>query len=70
VSDEDLLRAIVAFGAVLADATGPSGVTFGGGHPRAALERIRALTADPNFVTPGDLLKTASLTDRLQIEGS
>jgi len=70
VPDQELLRSVVTFAALFADATKPSGATFGGGDSRDALERVRALTTDPNFVTPGDLLKTASLIDRLRIADS
>jgi len=70
VSDQELLRSIITFAALFADATRASGAAFGGGHSRGLLERVQMLTADPNFVTPGDLLKTASLTDRLRINDS
>jgi hypothetical protein len=70
VSDEELLQAIVTFSVLLADAAGTPGATFGARQPRGALERIRALAADPNFVTPGDLVKSVSLTDRVRIDGS
>ncbi|MEV8443924.1 hypothetical protein AB0425_41675 [Actinosynnema sp. NPDC051121] len=61
--DEDLLRSLVGFGSALGAATG----TSAGDRPRDGLEAIRAYAADPNFVTPGDLARTASLTDRVHI---
>jgi hypothetical protein len=70
VSDEELLQAIVTFGVLLADATSGSEATLGREDKRGALERLRALGTDPNFVTPGDLLRTVSLVDRVRIEGS
>jgi hypothetical protein len=73
VSDEELLQAIVTFSVLFADttdATGVSGTTLGREDPRDSMERVRALSVDPNFVTPGDLLRTVSLVDRVRIEGS
>lgn len=73
--DDALLQSMVNFGAALEPATpasaesaGSPPVTFALPSPRRALERVRAIAADPNFVTPGDLLRTASLSDRFRLE--
>jgi hypothetical protein len=73
--DDALLQSMVNFGAAIepvAPASGgdvePAPVTFGLPDPRQALERVRTIAADPNFVTPGDLLRTASLGDRFRLE--
>ncbi|GHE12554.1 hypothetical protein [Streptomyces alanosinicus] len=57
-SDEELLSSMTSFGAALHKArTGPDGAATS----EQALDAIRAKHAEPNFVTPGDLLRTASL---------
>ncbi|MFI6687236.1 hypothetical protein [Streptomyces sp. NPDC050485] len=61
-SEEDMLAAMTAFGAALHRATegddAPAPLSA-----EQALEKIRATEADPNFVTPGDLLRSSSLRD-------
>jgi hypothetical protein len=59
--DDELLGSMVAFGAALRGEAGSP--------PRAALEAIRAVATAPDFVTPGDLLRTRSLADRSRIAG-
>ncbi|MFI1170634.1 hypothetical protein [Streptomyces melanogenes] len=61
-SDEELLASMTAFGTALhqaADADGAERLT-----PHQALTAIRATEAEPNFVTPGDLLHSPSLTEK------
>ncbi|MFF1476805.1 hypothetical protein ACFVYD_04355 [Streptomyces sp. NPDC058301] len=63
-SDEELLASMAAFGTALhqatsADIDGAERLTS-----REALEKIRATGADPNFITPGDLLHSPSLTEK------
>ncbi|MFI9722752.1 hypothetical protein ACIHFE_24360 [Streptomyces sp. NPDC052396] len=61
--DEELLASMAAFGAALHRATE-------GGTPSSAeqaLEKIRATEAEPNFVTPGDLGHSPSLTERVRL---
>ncbi|RLV10445.1 hypothetical protein CTZ27_04415 [Streptomyces griseocarneus] len=62
-SDEEMLASMTAFGAALHRAESPDG-----GHvtPEQALEKIRSKAAEPNFVTPGDLLRSPSLVERLR----
>ncbi|WP_372408269.1 hypothetical protein [Streptomyces luteireticuli] len=57
-SDEQLLSSMAAFGAALHGGPLPSD---------EALEVIRAKEAAPDFVTPGDLLRSPSLTERLRL---
>ncbi len=70
-SDEELLSSMVAFGTALhrADSQGADGRDGSGAPlpPARALEKIRAMEAEPNFVTPGDLLRSPSLTERLRM---
>jgi hypothetical protein len=71
-TDDELLASMAAFGDALATAAGaPPAVapTFGGGALatigaaalKGALEGIKNISVDPNFVTPRDLLQTPSL---------
>ena len=71
VSDAELLGSLGSFGVVLQDATGsapvaPSfgiGTVIGGAVVKGAIAGIKEISIDPNFVTPGDLLKSGSLAD-------
>ncbi|MFI1104042.1 hypothetical protein [Streptomyces melanogenes] len=61
-SDEELLASMTAFGTALhqaADADSTERLT-----PHQALTTIRTTEAEPNFVTPGDLLHSPSLTEK------
>jgi hypothetical protein len=75
VPDGQLLAAVVRFSAALRDASAAFRDASGGVFPEApggardALEAVRALAVDPNFVTPGDLLRAPSLTDRVRLAG-
>ncbi|MBH1935275.1 hypothetical protein I5Q34_13500 [Streptomyces sp. AV19] len=56
--DEELLASMAAFGRALHGGPLPAG---------QALEAIRAKEAEPNFVTPGDLLRSLSLKETLRL---
>ncbi|OAR23298.1 hypothetical protein A8W25_27810 [Streptomyces sp. ERV7] len=63
-SDEELLASMTAFGTALHQAAGADSDGAEPLTPHQALERIRVTEAEPNFVTPGDLLRTLSLTEK------
>lgn len=71
VTDRELLDSFGSFGLALQGATGaapvvPSfgiGSVIGGAVVKGAIAGIKNVSIDPNFVTPGDLLKSGSLTD-------
>ncbi|MCC3771515.1 hypothetical protein [Streptomyces sp. UNOC14_S4] len=65
--DEEMLASMTAFGAALHRADSPDDEPV---TPEQALEKIRAKAAEPNFVTPGDLLHSASLVERLRTPDS
>ena len=66
-TDEELVASMVGFSDALAAARGGTPVTFGlgtaigGTAARGALRGLKDIAVEPNFVTPGDLLKTPSL---------
>jgi hypothetical protein len=70
-TDEDLLASIASFTTafsiarpdvpVVADPSFGVGTAIGAAALKGALEGIRKISVDGNFVTPGDLLKTPSL---------
>ncbi|GAA2718295.1 MULTISPECIES: hypothetical protein [Streptomyces] len=64
--EEELLGAMTAFGNALHRAARPQ-EHRGPVPPGEALERIRAMAAAPDFVTPGDLVRTASLTEHFRL---
>ncbi|MEU5188994.1 hypothetical protein AB0G83_17855 [Streptomyces klenkii] len=64
-SDEELLTSMVTFGNALHRARHPQ-VPDGGLPPEQALDQISAMEAQPDFVTPGDLLRTTSLTEKFR----
>lgn len=71
VSDDELLQSFGSFGLALQDATGTApvaqsfgvGAVIGGAVVKGAIAGIKDISIDPNFVTPGDLLRSDSLTD-------
>ncbi|MEV4434451.1 hypothetical protein [Streptomyces sp. NPDC049585] len=64
--ESELLASMTAFGNALHRATRPQ-EHRGPVPPDEALEQIRAMAAAPDFVTPGDLLRTASLTEHFRL---
>lgn len=71
-TDDELLASIAGFGAVLGVARGQApvaadptfggvGATIGAAALKGALDGVKTLLVDPNFVTPGDLLRSPSL---------
>jgi hypothetical protein len=64
-TDEELLSSMAAFSTALDQQRTGSAEEYGVGQDvlRGALQGLRDVSADPNFVTPGDLLKTDSLDD-------
>lgn len=68
VSDDELLSSLAGFGSALAeDQAAPAafgvGTVLGTAAVRGAIEGIRRVSVDANFVTPGDLLRSPSLTE-------
>jgi hypothetical protein len=69
VTDEEVLRSLVGFGAALQHAAGSGpqafdvGAVLGGAAAKGAIAGIINVRVDANFVTPGDLLKSPSLTE-------
>jgi hypothetical protein len=70
VTDEELLQSMVGFGVALGDqgivpAQDFSGAAaaLGGAAAKAAIAGILKVSVDANFVTPGDLLRSPSLSD-------
>ncbi|MEU6865628.1 hypothetical protein ABZ924_20605 [Streptomyces sp. NPDC046876] len=59
--EEELLASMTAFGTALHRAG--TGGTKGSHTPREAVAEIRSVQEEPNFVTPGDLLRSASLVE-------
>jgi len=68
-TDEDLLASMTRFSAALEQYQENSGPVAGIGESVAegALRGLIRVSADPNFVTPGDLLMTPSLVDLGQL---
>ncbi|GHH56393.1 hypothetical protein [Streptomyces candidus] len=64
-SDEELLSSMVTFGNASHRARTRQ-MHEGGLPPEQTLDQIRAMEAQPDFVTPGDLLRTLSLTERFR----
>lgn len=60
-SEEELLASMTAFGTALHHAR--TGEKNGSLPPREAVAEIRSMHEEPNFVTPGDLLRSASLVE-------
>jgi hypothetical protein len=69
VSDQELLGSLVTFGGALSNARDGSSETFalgsviGSAAAKGAIEGIRHVSVEPNFVTPGDLLRSPSLAE-------
>ncbi|GAA2918363.1 hypothetical protein GCM10020221_13310 [Streptomyces thioluteus] len=61
--EEQLLSSMVAFGDALHRADSGAAART----PEQALEKIRAREAEPDFVTPGDLLRSPSLTETVRL---
>ncbi|GAA0595800.1 hypothetical protein [Streptomyces crystallinus] len=69
-SDEELLASMTAFGTALHQAAGADTEGAEPLTPHQSLEQIRLTEADPNFVTPGDLLHSPSLTEEYRAPGA
>jgi len=75
VTDRELLDSLTSFGLALQDAVGAApapqsfgiGSTIGAAVVKGAIKGIADVSVDPNFVTPGDLLRSPSLTDVVQL---
>ena len=76
-TDEELVGSLVGFGAALADATsdrppsfGLSAATVGSATARGLISGLLRPAIEANFVTPGDLLLSPTLTDVGTVRGS
>ena len=69
VRDEELLGSLASFGVALGRASPSSAESFGlgevigGAAAKGAIEGIRRISVEPNFVTPGDLLRSPDLVE-------